>query len=128
MKSMVAVLALLPFNALTQDVMRPPSDHTLLINGIVPPVQLRLPKWNCRQDTPTSVPPAKLGTTVVSYKVATDGSVKDLTLEKSGGSDVLDKQLMKCAAEMRFRPATKNGQVVEYPEKIRFDWSMGFQP
>jgi len=128
MKSVVAILALLPAIALAQEVLRPLSDRTQLPNGIVPPVQLRSPKWNCRRDTSTSVPRAKPGTTVVSYTVAIDGSVKDLTLDASSGSDVLDKQLMGCAAKMRFNPATKNERAVAFREKISFDWSSGFQP
>jgi len=121
MKFVVAVLALLPICAQAQDVMCSPP-HCPLINGIAPPYQLPGAGFDCWKDI-RSLAPAKFGETVVSYKVATDGSVKDLTLEQSSGSDGLDRKIMKCSAAARFKPATKNGRAVEYPEKIDFDWS-----
>jgi len=65
------------------------------------------------------------GTTTIGFKIATDGSVKDLSVAESSGSERLDQAAVKCASRWRYKPATgEGGQPIEVPWKSRVVWDL----
>ena len=55
------------------------------------------------------------GTTTLSFKVMTDGSVSNVTVAKSSGSDRLDNAAITCAERWKYKPASQDGSPVETP-------------
>jgi len=64
------------------------------------------------------------GETTLSYRIATDGSLKDITVLQSSGNKDLDDASVSCATEWRYKPATQNGQPVEIPWRAKVNWSL----
>jgi TonB family protein len=60
--------------------------------------------------------------TTVSYRIATDGTVKDATVVQSSGVPVFDSAAVNCVASWRFFPATQNGQPVEVGQALEVNW------
>ncbi|HTU34289.1 MAG TPA: TonB family protein [Candidatus Acidoferrum sp.] len=54
---------------------------------------------------------------IVSYRVATDGSVKDAMIMRSAGSGYLDRAALDCVSAWRYLPAFHNGVPVEIDRK-----------
>ena len=68
-------------------------------------------------------PPPGLNSTVVSMKVAVDGSVKNITVAQTSGSDVFDQAALNCVAtSLQFHPALQNGQPIEANMKFEIKW------
>jgi protein TonB len=65
------------------------------------------------------------GTTLLSFKILTDGSITDITVAKSSGHDRLDQAAITCAGSWRYKPATQNGQPVEVPWQTQVQWKLG---
>lgn len=59
------------------------------------------------------------GATTVAFTIAKDGTVKDLAVEQSSGSDALDQAALACAARWLYVPAEANGQWIEVPWKAQ---------
>lgn len=60
--------------------------------------------------------------TTVSYRIATDGTVRDATVEESSGVPSFDSAVVRCVAAWRFYPVTQNGQPVEAGQKLQVNW------
>jgi TonB family protein len=64
------------------------------------------------------------GTTRLSYRIATDGSVKDPVVIRSSGSADLDQAALTCISAFRYWPATHGGKPVELDRTIDVDWNL----
>jgi protein TonB len=64
------------------------------------------------------------GTTMISFKVKTDGSVSDVTIAKSSGSERLDTAAISCAGHWRYKPATQDGVPVERSWQANVVWKI----
>ncbi len=66
------------------------------------------------------------GRTAIAFTVATDGSIKNITVDKSSGDDRLDRAALRCAKNWDgYQPAMQNGVPVEVPWKAVVLWSLG---
>jgi protein TonB len=64
------------------------------------------------------------GTTLVSFKVMTDGSVSDVSVTKSSGYDSLDNEAVRCVERWRYKPATQEGTAVVTPWQANVVWKI----
>lgn len=64
------------------------------------------------------------GTTIVAFKIGTDGSVRDVTVTGSSGFDELDQAAIPCASSWQYKPAMQNGQPVEVPWSTKITWKL----
>jgi TonB family protein len=64
------------------------------------------------------------GASIVSYNIATDGSVRDVTVAASSGSERLDAAAMACASARRYPPATVDGKPVQIGWLSRVLWRL----
>lgn len=64
------------------------------------------------------------GTATASFKVMTDGSVSNVTIAKSSGSDRLDAATITCVGHWRYKPATQDGNPVETPWQAAVQWKL----
>jgi periplasmic protein TonB len=64
------------------------------------------------------------GTATAAFKVGTDGSVTDVSIAKSSGSDRLDAATIKCVGRWRYKPATQDGAAVEMPWTAAVQWKL----
>ena len=62
------------------------------------------------------------GPTEVSFKVGIDGTVKDIAVTKSSGSQALDNVTLSCVAAWKYTPATKDGKPLEADWSEHMDW------
>jgi len=90
-----------------------PSGEPNLCNDAYPPLAIRL-----NQE----------GTTAVSVRVATDGSVQNPVVTQSSGYAALDQASLKCVASYRYFPATQNGQPVAIDRTLNFAWRLAHPP
>ena len=79
--------------------------HTCLQN--YPPVSQRL---------------GEEGVSLLSFTINTDGSISNISVAKSSGSDRLDSAAMSCAAHWRYKPAVDKGQPIAWPWKAEVRW------
>ena len=80
----------------------------------------------------TCVPPGMYdetisGDTVLSLRIAVDGTTKDITVLKSSGRADYDRQAIECVRDWLFHPATQDGKPVEVPWKVQIDWKLFVQ-
>jgi TonB family protein len=68
------------------------------------------------------------GETELGFHIESDGTVKDITVLQSSGSDELDKAAMSCVSSWVYRPATKNGRPIEVPWKTIVNWAISLGP
>ena len=80
----------------------------------------------CMEDYPAvSVRLGEQGTTVVGYRITTQGTVKDLRILESSGSERLDAATIACLANWRYHPATnEKGEPIEVEWKAKIDWRL----
>jgi protein TonB len=64
------------------------------------------------------------GTTEVAFQVLADGTVSDVKVSKSSGSDRLDDAAVDCVSEWHYRPAIKDDQLVDSPMTVKVDWKL----
>jgi protein TonB len=64
------------------------------------------------------------GTTELSLKVLADGTVTDVKVTKSSDSDRLDDAAVDCVSGWHYRPAIKDGQLVDSPMTVKVDWKL----
>ncbi|HWD29759.1 MAG TPA: energy transducer TonB [Rhizomicrobium sp.] len=80
---------------------------------------------NCRNDYPFF---ARVfddeGTTELSFTVVADGTVSDVKVTKSSGSDRLDDAAKDCVAKWHYKPALKDDQLVDAPMAVKVDWNL----
>lgn len=64
------------------------------------------------------------GATIVAFTIMKDGTVKDVSVERSSGSDSLDEAALVCAARWLYVPAQANGQGIEVPWRAQIVWAV----
>jgi TonB family protein len=64
------------------------------------------------------------GITSLAFRILSDGTVDAVKVLASSGSQILDDAAMKCVSEWHYRPAIKNGQIVDAPWTARIAWKM----
>ena len=96
-----------------------------LPRGVTPPVHVQGPPCNLTGHGPRPQPLAggHLRTTVASYVVTVEGTVRDVTVLQSSGSSDLDDAVVACARSWRFKPALELGVPVEVLLKVQVPWS-----
>jgi protein TonB len=88
-----------------------------------PPVLSR--PQNCRDDYPFFARVfAREGTTELAFTVSADGTVRDVKVAKSSGSEGLDDSAMECVTRWHYRPAVKDGQLVDAPMTVKVAWNL----
>lgn len=63
------------------------------------------------------------GVTSLGFKILTDGTVDAIKVLTSSGSEALDDAAIKCVANWHYRPAIKDGQLVEAPWTVQVKWA-----
>ena len=71
-----------------------------------------------------SVKLGEQGTTTLSFKIDTNGNVKDPVVANSSGSDRLDQATINCVSSWRYKPAIQNGQPVEFTWQTAVKWQL----
>jgi protein TonB len=80
---------------------------------------------NCRKDYPFFARILEReGTTELAFVVSADGTVRDVKVAKSSGSDGLDDAAVECVARWHYRPAVKDGQLVDAPMTVKVAWNL----
>jgi periplasmic protein TonB len=111
----------------------PAPTNTISVQSKVPPPvkQLSSPAsigrpHTCGQEYPAlSLRLGEQGITVLSFKIAVDGSIKDVGVATSSGSERLDEAAVKCASRWRYKPAVgENGSPIEVPWKAQVVWDL----
>jgi periplasmic protein TonB len=114
-----------PTNTITvqNQVATPPPK----VAGITAPASVGRPH-NCPQGRwypPNAVRLNQEGVTVLSFKITTDGDVKDATVAESSGHDSLDQAAIECVTQTwHYKPAMENGQPVEATWKAQITWKL----
>ncbi len=62
------------------------------------------------------------GVTRLSFRITTDGEVKNITIAKTSGNVALDDASLQCAGAWRYKPATRGGVPVEAPWTANVTW------
>jgi TonB family protein len=95
-----------------------------VVQHISRPPALSKPE-NCRADYPLI---ARIfdqeGTTELAFQVMADGTLSDIKITKSSGSDRLDDAATECVAKWHYRPAINDGQLVDMPMTVKVDWNL----
>ncbi len=95
-----------------------------VVQHVSQPPALSKPE-DCRKDYPFF---ARIfgdeGTSELSFTVLADGTVSDLKLTKSSGSESLDDAAKACVAKWHYRPAIKDGQLVDAPITVKVAWNL----
>jgi protein TonB len=62
------------------------------------------------------------GTVVLSLLIGADGSVQDVSVERSSGYPLLDQSAVKAISRWHFHPATQGGKAISwnYLQPIKF--------
>jgi TonB family protein len=70
------------------------------------------------------------GDTELQFTVAANGTVKDVSVANSSGHDMLDQAAVQCAAQWRYKPATRNGVPFDVSRHtvVRFRFASGTAP
>jgi len=80
---------------------------------------------NCRDDYPFFARVfGREGTTELAFTVSADGTVRDVKVAKSSGSDGLDDAAVHCVSRWHYRPAVKDGQLVDAPMTVKVAWGL----
>jgi len=80
---------------------------------------------NCRDDYPFFARVFdREGTTELAFTVSADGTVRDVKVAKSSGSDGLDDAAVHCVGKWHYRPAVKDGQLVDAPMTVKVAWNL----
>ena len=62
------------------------------------------------------------GDTIMTYRIATDGTTKDIRVQQSSGNVALDEVSSDCVASRRYFPVTHDGQPVEIDWVFKVVW------
>jgi TonB family protein len=80
---------------------------------------------NCRDDYPFFARVfGRKGTSELAFTVSADGTVRDIKIAKSSGSSGLDDAAVDCVARWHYRPALKDGQLVDAPMTVKVAWDL----
>lgn len=64
------------------------------------------------------------GATFLAFKILADGTVDNVTVTASSGSPALDEAAVKCVANWHYRPALKDGQIVDADWNTKVTWKL----
>ena len=109
-----------PDKAPQPDDARPSSTRIPGLPPDIVPPHLSGPTPLCRP--PTHVDQHVMGPTIVSFKIAKDGTVTDVVVQQSSGAVAVDEAAKSCIAGWLYTPAMKNGQPVEFSTTGHFEW------
>jgi protein TonB len=95
-----------------------------VIQHVSQPPALSKPE-NCRDDYPFFARVfEREGTTELAFTVSVDGTVRDIKVAKSSGHGTLDDAAKECVARWHYRPAVKDGQLVDAPMTVKVAWNL----
>ncbi|MEI9888997.1 MAG: energy transducer TonB [Rhizomicrobium sp.] len=95
-----------------------------VIRHVSQPAMLSKPE-NCRDDYPFFARVfGREGTTELAFTVSADGTVRDVKVAKTSGSDGLDEAAVACVAKWHYRPALKDGQLIDAPMTVKVAWNL----
>jgi TonB family protein len=78
---------------------------------------------SCAADYPAeSLSKGEEGTTKLSFKILTDGTVESVKVLVSSGSQRLDDAAVKCATDWHYRPAIKDGKLADVESSALVKW------
>jgi TonB family protein len=95
------------------------------IHAFLPIVRINAPN-SCHRSyiPPVAVRKQEPGDTTISFRIAADGAVKDVTVAATSGDSELDDAAASCVATWRYFPATRNGQPIEIEQTVKINWRM----
>jgi TonB family protein len=64
------------------------------------------------------------GTTELAFTVSADGTVRDVKVVTPSGSERLDEAAVECVAKWHYRPAVKDGELVDAPLTVKVAWNL----
>jgi protein TonB len=64
------------------------------------------------------------GITHVSFQITTEGSVKNVVVTQSSGSEELDQAAIECTGSWTYRPAQKDGHPIEIAWRADVNWTL----
>lgn len=80
---------------------------------------------NCRDEYPFFARVfGREGATELAFTVSADGTVRDAKVAKSSGSDGLDDAALGCVAKWHYRPAVRDGQLIDAPMTVKVAWNL----
>jgi protein TonB len=88
------------------------------------PVSIGRPHSCLQNYPPMSQKLGEEGTTKLSFHIMTDGSVTNVAVAGSSGSERLDSAAVTCVGHWRYKPATQDGQAVEAPWLANVVWKI----
>lgn len=95
-----------------------------VVQHVSRPPELSKPQ-NCRDNYPFLARVlGQEGTTELALKVMADGTVSDVKVSKSSGSDRLDDAAVDCVSGWHYRPAIKDDQTIDAPMTVTVDWRL----
>ena len=95
-----------------------------VIQHVSQPPALSKPE-NCRDDYPFFARVfEREGPTELAFTVSADGTVRDVKVVKSSGHEGLDDAAKECVAKWHYRPAVKDGQLVDAPLTVKVAWNL----
>ena len=98
--------------------------HVPVIRHVSQPAMLSRPE-NCRDDYPFFARVfGREGTSELAFTVSADGTVRDVKVAKTSGSDGLDDAAVACVAKWHYRPALKDGQLIDAPMTVKVAWNL----
>jgi TonB family protein len=78
---------------------------------------------NCNSLYPAEAARAEIaGTTLLSFRLTTEGEVRDVAMVKSSGNKDLDQASIDCANNIYMKPATENGKPIEIVWTAEVRW------
>lgn len=102
----------------------PPPPPPVVHQAVSTPVSIGRPHSCLDRYPEVSVRLNEEGTTTLSFKVMADGSVSNITVAKSSGSDRLDNAALSCAERWKYKPASQDGNAVETPWQANVQWKL----
>jgi TonB family protein len=100
------------------------KERVAVLQKVSQPPQLPKPQ-DCHDDYPFW---ARLfgdeGTTDLTLNVHADGTVDQVKVAHSSGSDRLDDAAVECVEKWHYRPAIKDGALTDVPWTARVVWSL----
>ena len=73
---------------------------------------------------PMAVRLGEQGTTIVTFRIAKDGTVGNLIVARSSGFADLDNATLACVSQFHYYPPTKDGQPIEIDYRAGVPWRM----
>jgi protein TonB len=112
-----------PVNTITTTNVKPPPEQKA--TGITAPASIgRAHECGSNYYPPIAQRLSQEGTTTISFRIMTDGSVSDVKVTDTSGHDSLDTAAIRCAGGWHYRPAMQNGQPVEVPWSTKVIWKL----